>query len=496
MADSLRGLATARRAAWAVIAFAALSSACSQAPVMRTPEIALPARFKEEATPPSAARSADPLPREGWWKLYGDSELDALQRRLLEHSADLASALARYRQARAASEQLRASRFPRLDASFNTQADRQSEQRPLRVLGPNSPDEYRSTTLGFDLGYEVDLWGRVSNLVASGEALERAAAADLESARLSLQAQLADRYVALRGVDQDVELLRGTEVAYRRALDLIAQRHGGGIASGFDVARAQAQLESTRSQLKQSIAQRALIEHEIASLVGVPASGFAIAPRVAPIALPQVPAGLPSSLLQRRPDIAAAQRRVVAANASVGVARAAFFPTVTLGAQFGLQSDDIRSLLQASNVFWAVGPTLFLSLFDAGRREAEVARARAVLDEAGAKYRVVVLAAFQQVEDSLALIDRLGSAHESERAAVEAAQRSLDLASARYREGAASYLEVVTSQAATLQARRNADDLATRQRRASVQLIRALGGGWVSPGEQPGTPGPATHTGS
>ncbi len=412
--------------------------------------------------------------------LYGDAELNALQTQLVKNSPDLAAALARYQQAKAVSDQARAGLLPTLAGTANAQRDRQAELRPLRVLGPSSPDEYGSYTLGLQADYEFDLWGRIRSLVAAGAAAERAAQADLESARLSLQAQLADSYIALRGFDREAALLSQTVAAYQKALEVTTTRHDGGIASGLDVARAQTQLDATRSQEKQSLAQRAMIEHAIAALVGESASSFAIAPRLSEIALPQIPTGLPSTLLQRRPDIAAAQRRIAGANASIGVARAAFFPAVTLSALAGYQSSDSGNFIRAPNTYWAIGPSLFLTLFDGGRRQAEVARTQAVLDETGAKYRSVVLSAFQQVEDNLALLNHYRAAADAERSALAAAQRSLDFSTARYREGAVNYLEVVASQTATLQTQRNALDLDTRQRRASVQLIRALGGGWTT----------------
>ncbi|MDD5175871.1 MAG: efflux transporter outer membrane subunit [Sterolibacterium sp.] len=451
--------------------------ACSFAPPLKIPDVPAAAGYKETA-PWTTALPADDLPRDAWWTLYHDADLNALQKRLIANSPDLAAALARYQQARAISDQASSGLFPTLSGSANAQRDRQSESKPLRVLGPNSPDEYRSYTLGVEVDYEFDLWGRIRNQVASGTAAEQAAQADLESARLSLQAQLADSYIALRGFDRAVALLNDTAAAYAKALELTMTRHDAGIASGLDVARAQTQLDSSRSQAEQALAQRALLEHAIAALVGESASSFTLEPRLVDIMLPQVPAGLPSTLLQRRPDIAAAQRRIAAANASIGVAQAAFFPAVTLSALAGYQSRDIGNFIRAPNTYWAIGPSLFVTLYDAGKRQAEVARSQAVLDEAGAKYRGVVLSAFQQVEDNLALLSHYRSAADSERSAVVAAQRSLNFATTRYREGAANYLEVVTAQAATLQAQRNALDLDTRQYRASVQLIRALGGGW------------------
>ncbi len=471
------------------LALAAALGGCSYAPPLAVPYIPVASAYREEMrreeAPWTLARPADELPRDAWWTLYGDTELDALQTRLIANSPDLAAALARYQQAIAYSEQIRSGLFPRVAGSASALQNRQAEQRPLRVLGPGSPDEYGAYTLGVQIDYELDLWGRIRNQVASGTAAEQAAKADLESARLSLQAQLADHYITLRGLDRQSALFNQTVAAYAKALELTQTRHDGGIASGLDVARAQTQLDSARAQAGLTLAERALIEHAIAALVGESASSFSIEPRLADIRLPQIPAGLPSTLLQRRPDIAAAQRRIAAANATIGVARAAWFPAVTLSGVAGFQSTTGGSLLRASNVFWTLGPSLLLTLFDAGRREAELAQTQAVLDETGARYRSVVLGAFQQVEDNLALLNHYRAAAEAERSAVAAAQHSLELATSRYRDGAANYLEVVTSQAAALLAQRDALDLDTRRRRASVQLVRALGGGWSAEAASP-----------
>lgn len=269
-----------------------------------------------------------------------------------------------------------------------------------------------------------------------------------------------------------------TVATYTKALALTRERHGGGISSGLNVARAKNQRESARSQAEQVQAQRALVEHAIAALIGAPASGFSIAPRLADMSLPQVPVDLPSTLLQRRPDIAAAQRRIEAANADVGVVRAGYFPSVVLGVTGGYQSVDASNLINAPNIFWAIGSSLAVNLFDAGRRRAQEAQARAVLDEMGANYRGVVLTAFRQVEDNLALLNHYHTAARSEKDALAAVRNLLEYATNRYREGTINYLDVVASQTAALLAERNALDLETRQLRASVQLIRALGGGW------------------
>ena len=320
--------------------------------------------------------------------------------------------------------------------------------------------------------------GRVRDTVDAGRLSAQAAQADLASARLALQVQLADTYVALRGVDRAAALLDDTVQAYDKALSLTRSRHEGGLSSGLDVARAQAQLDNARAQAAQNRAQRALLEHAIAALAGESPSTFTLAPRTAALTLPDVPVEIPSTLLQRRPDIAAAQRRVAAANAGVGIARSAFFPSIHLGAQYGYQSVDSGGWLSAPNAAWAIGPSLFFDLFDFGKRKARVDEARAALDLSGAQYRGVVLAAFQQVEDDLALLHHYRDAETAEKSAAAAAQRALDLATGRYREGAVSYLDVVQAQTTALQAQRDALDLETRQLRASVALVRALGGGW------------------
>lgn len=463
-----------RRVELTIVAALALAG-CSLAPKLELPEVPVADSYQEPA-PWSQAAPADQLPRDAWWQPYGDQELNTLQARLIDNSPDLQAALARYQQAKAFADQLRSGLFP----SFALRADgaraRQSETSP--PTGQASPRHYNSYGTGVEATYEVDLWGRVRNDINAGKFEAGAAAADLESARLSLQAQLADYYIALYGLDREAALLGDTVAAYDRALSLTKERHQAGIVSGLDVARAQTQLETARSQNSQNQAQRATLEHAIAVLVGESPSTFSLTPRSAPLQLPQIPRDVPANLLQRRPDIAAAQRRTAAANASVGVARAAYFPAITLSGVYGFESNRSSDWLTAPNAAWSVGPSILLELFDAGRRRARVAQARAVLDEAGASYRGVVLGAFQEVEDSLALLHHYGNAAESERSAVTSAQQSLEFAMNRYREGAVSYLEVVQSQTTALNTQREALDLETRQLRASVALIRALGGGW------------------
>ncbi|MDY6946092.1 MAG: efflux transporter outer membrane subunit [Pseudomonadota bacterium] len=463
-----------RRVELSIVAALALAG-CSLGPELQLPDVPLAGAYQEPA-PWTQAAPADRLPRDGWWQPFGDAELNRLQAQLVQNSPDLQAALARYQQAQAFADQLRSGLLPSLGLRADGARARQSETNP--PAGRSAPRYYNSYGVGIEATYEVDLWGRVRNDVSAGRLEAQAAAADLESARLSLQAQLADYYIAIWGLDREAALLADTVEAFDRAVSLTKERHEAGIVSGLDVARSQTLLDTARSQRSQNQARRATLEHAIAVLVGESPSQFSLAPRSVPLQLPPIPADVPANLLQRRPDIAAAQRRAAAANASVGVASAAFFPAITLNGIYGFQSNRSSDWLTAPNAAWSVGPSILLELFDAGRRRARVEQARAVLDEQGALYRAVVLGAFQEVEDSLALLHHYGNAAESERSAVTSAQRSLDFAMNRYREGAVSYLEVVQSQTTALDARRNALDLETRQLRASVALIRALGGGW------------------
>ena len=463
------------RGATILLSIVAALAGCSLAPVYDKPAVDVPETFKE-AGPWAPATPADQVDRGAWWTQYGDATLDELEARLVQANPDLAAAADRYAQARALAAQARGELFPEVSAGAYATKNRQSDNRPLR--SSSQPDEYRDNYLAGQIGYELDLWGRVRNLVAAGAANAQASAADLASVRLSLQAELANDYVNLREFDALARLLTDTVDAYGKALELTQNRYRGGIASGLDVSRAQTQLDTARAQRVDLLARRAIYEHAIASLVGTPASKFSVEAKVVDLPIPQVPVGLPSTLLERRPDVAAAERRAAAANAQIGVARAAFFPSITLTATGGYQSTGGADWLAAPNSVWSIGPRALLTLFDAGRREAEVKRARAVFDEAGQRYRGVALGAFQQVEDNLALLRLLGEEAQEQDAAVAAAQHTLNLALDRYRNGAVNYLEVVTAQTAMLQAQSAALALKHRRLLASIGLVRALGGGW------------------
>ncbi|PXV57373.1 efflux transporter, outer membrane factor (OMF) lipoprotein, NodT family [Dyella jiangningensis] len=461
----------------AIIAATLVLGACSMAPTYKPPEAPV-AEHYQSAGPWTTAQPSDQLPREGWWTLYGDERLNGLEQQLIDHNPDLAAAFASYQQSRDYLAQVRADLFPQISVGAGAQRNRASLNSPLH--GPTSPEYYDLYSATAQASYEVDLWGRVRDNVAAGRASMQASAADLASVRLSLEASLADSYVQLVGVDRQIDLLQKTVDAYQRALQLTTTLHEGGAVSGLDVDRAQTQLASTRSQLSQTKAQRDVLLHAIASLVGQPASSFTLDAKTDLPSLPVIPVGLPSTLLERRPDIAAAERRTAEANAQIGVARSAFFPSLTLSANGGYTSGAWGNLLNAPSTLWALGPNLLLNVFDGGRRRAQVASAHAAFDEASARYRSTALAAFQQVEDNQSLLKNYGNALVDQQDATAAADRTLKLSTALYKQGANSYLDVVTAQVDSLNAHLGLLSLQTNQLRASVQLVRALGGGWQS----------------
>ena len=466
-----------RLSALPAVVVAVAISGCALAPRYQAPTVTAPASYGEVGDWQAAA-PGDTLARGAWWERYGDPTLDALETRLQNASPDLAAAAARYAQARALAAEANAGLFPYVGSAGLATRDRQSDNRPLRSA--SQPAEYRDYALGAAAAYEVDLWGRVRNLAAVGRANAQAAAADFENVRLSLAAELANDYLTLRGLDVEVRLLQGTVDAYQKALELARSRHDGGIASGLDVARAETQLDTAAAQLTDVKARRALFEHAIARLVGEASPGFAVAELSELPAIPPIPLGVPSTLVERRADVAAAERRTAAANAAIGVARAAYFPRLTLTASGGFESTGTAGWLSAPNQLWAVGPLAALTLFDAGARHAEVFRTRSVLAEATERYRATVLTAFEEVADSLALLALLQQESAQQQRAASAAQRALSLATNRYTEGAVNYLEVVVAQTAALQADRAVLGLEVRRLTASVGLIRGLGGGWSS----------------
>jgi NodT family efflux transporter outer membrane factor (OMF) lipoprotein len=425
------------------------------------------------------AQPSDELPRGSWWRLFGDKKLNELQEKMELNNPTLAIAVARYDQSTAYVRQLGAAQFPSLDADAGFTRNRQSDHRPLR--NPNQPEFYNSNTVSTLLNYELDLWGRIRNSIAAGQATAQASAADLESTRLSLHALLAEHYIRLRNVDAQSNLLAESIKVFEKNLTFVENRHSGGIASGLDVARAETQVNIVRAELSELKIQRAVYEHAIASLVGESATAFKI-PSVLDLDLikpPRIPVGLPSTLLQRRPDIASAERKAEAANARIGVAKAAFFPSISLsGSLIGFQNAGGSDLLTAPNLFWSIGPRVFFNIFDGNLRQSQVDQAKAVLDQAGQEYRAVVLQAFQQVEDELVRLKYLKQQIMEQNAAAISAHKAETLANYRYKNGAVTYLEVSTAQTVALQAERGLLALRAQSLVASVGLIRGLGGGW------------------
>lgn len=463
----------------ALLAGAASITACSLAPDYHVPETPAQDAYKESDTHGvwRSAEPADARARGAWWQVFGDPQLDDLQQRAAQANQDLRAALARFEQARAEAAYARAGFFPSIDLNASSTKQRMSRNRPQNTSSSNL-GVYTDNLLTADLSYELDFWGRVRNGAISANALARASAADLQAAQLSLQAELATNYFLLRSYDAEQKLLEDTVVAYEKALELTTHRFRGGAAAEVDVTQAQTQLETARAQALETRLKRAQLEHAIAVLVGEGTQNFTLAPRPLDVAAPVIPAGLPSTLLQRRPDIAAAERRVAAANADIGVARAAYFPVFSLGASFGYEGGNGGSWLTAPSRLWSLGPAATLPLFDGGARGSLSDRAWARYDEVVAGYRQSVLNAFREVEDNLAAQRLLEQEGHHQAAAVKAAERTLFHANQRYTGGAVNYLEVVTAQNAALEAQRSLVDVTVRRLNASVLLIKALGGEW------------------
>ena len=452
---------------------ALLLSGCSLAPDYHRPAIGVASTYMEVPTGWTTAAPAAEAPPAAWWESFGDPLLTALEVRIEGANPSLAAAVARYDEAVGALHEARADLYPQIDANGSALRTRVPANRPLAVTGSTTYNEYQ---VGPSLSWEIDLFGRVRNTIRANRAQAVASAADVAGMRLALQASLATAYFQMRGLDAREGLLAQTVAAYQRAYDLTVTRHDGGIGTGLDVSRARTQLATARAEISEVRQQRAAYEHAIAALVGEPASSFSVAPDAHQPDAPSFPSGTPSTLLQRRPDIDAAERRVFAANAQIGVARAALYPTLSLAGNAGGETTG-PNILSAASGFWALGPaSLALNLFDGGARRARVRIARAQFDEAAANYKQTVLTAFREVEDDLALGRDLVQETKDQHDAATSADKTLDLALIRYRDGASDYLDVVTAQTAALDAERALLDLRTRQLTTAVDSVRALGG--------------------
>jgi NodT family efflux transporter outer membrane factor (OMF) lipoprotein len=454
------------------IALLALS-ACAPKTTYVRPTVEIAPAFRESADW-KPAQPADDVLRGNWWELYGDPELNALEAQIDVSSQTLKAAAAQFAQARALVRGTRANLYPTVDVVPSAVRSESSGNRAASTFHQAAND----FILPIDVSYEVDVWGRIRGTITASQANAQASAADLEAARLSLHAELAADYFTLRGIDRDRELLAAAVESFSKALELTQNRFQGGIASQADVAQAETVLETTRAQAVDVTVARAALEHAIAVLIGKPPSALTIAAAPMAAAPPAMPAAVPSELLERRPDIAAAERRVAAANAQVGVANAAFFPRLLLSAAAGFESSPLGSLFSGTSLFWAVGPQLAVNVFDGGRRRAVSDQALAVQDQETAVYRQTVLVAFREVEDQLAALKILDEEAAIQRRAVDAAERSLTQATNRYRGGIASYLEVTIAQTVALNNQRTAAGILTRRMNASVLLLKGLGGGW------------------
>ncbi len=507
-----------------VSSFAVLTS-CSFAPIYSVPNVGESNTDKWRDDPWVEAKPSDATDKGQWWKLFNDAYLDQLEETLEKGSPSLAIALAKYDQATAYLKQAESQELPTVDASGSTTQNRQSRNRPLR--GSNQPDYYNAYTGMLTTNYEIDFWGRVRGLVASAKAQAQASAGDLQTEKLSLQSKLAQIYFQLRGNDKQIAVLAESIKAYDRALVLIKNRYEAGIASGVDLARAQTQLSTAKAEVSELSIQRALYEHAIAVLVGAPSQAFTVAPTysvraelaapfvnaanyaskgaqnertesgrardsssISPEELasylkalqvvdpPQVPTALPSTLLQRRPDVAAAERRAAAANQRIGVAKAAFYPSFSIGASAGYQNTGGPAWMSEPNSVWSIGPAASFNLFDNGLRRAQLSIAKSALEQSGGEYRLVVLTAFQQVEDAMVKLKEYKVETRDRALAAFAADRAMRLSTSRYKDGAVNYLEVITAQTAALQAERSLITLDTSRLITSIELIKALGGGW------------------
>jgi NodT family efflux transporter outer membrane factor (OMF) lipoprotein len=460
-----------RRSLTAVVAL--LCAGCMVGPDYRKPSAPMTPAYKEDAGW-KVAKPQDHLPRGKWWEIFADPQLNALEEQVSEANQNLKVAEARFRQARALTSFFRASLFPTVSAGISADSLRKSRNAPSGGTGAST----RDFLLNGDVSYELDLWGRIRRSVASARNEAQATAADLETARLSLQAELALDYFELRSADAQQRLLDDTVKAFQEALQFTTNRFEGGAAPLSDVAQARTQLETTQVQATDVAVQRAQFEHAIATLIGKPPAVFSLLSAPLDLTPPNIPVGVPSELLERRPDIAAAERRVAEANEQIGIAKAAFFPTVTLDALLGFESSSMHNWIGWPSFLWAVGSTLAQTIFDAGRRRATSDAAVAAYDGTVAAYRQATLDAFQQVEDNLAALRILERETEQQERAVVSAKQSLTLFSNRYKGGVDTYLQVITAQTVTLANQRNQVDILRRRMDASVLLVKALGGGW------------------
>lgn len=449
---------------------------CAVGPKYKTPATLTPPAYKELANWKTAEPNDQNLGG-NWWEVFNDPQLNALEQQVNVSNQNLKAAVAQYRQARAALRYNRADYYPTITADPSAVREKYSENRPASTAVSRGIT-FNDFTVPFNLSYQVNAWGRVSKNVEYYREQAQASAADLAVVNLSLHALLAVDYFAARSLDAEGKLLQDTVKQYEQALQLNEDRYHGGVGSEVEVEQARTILETTRAQAIDVGVARAQYEHAVATLIGKPPADFSLPPLPIATPPPPIPVGIPSQLLERRPDIAAAERRVAAANAQIGLAKLAYYPVISLFASGGFDSAQISTLLEGPSAIWAVGATAAETIFDGGRRRAASDEAKAGYDYAVANYRETTLSAFQQVEDNLAGLRVLENEAAVQATAVDAAKRSLDLSVTRYEGGVTSYLEVITAQNATLTDEVTAVNILGRRMASAVMLIEALGGGW------------------
>jgi len=449
---------------------------CAVGPKYQTPTVPTPPAYKEIGNWKTAQPGDDKLDG-NWWEIFHDQQLNALEQQINVSNQNLKAAVAQYQGARAALRYARADYYPTVTTDPFAMRERYSANLPASA---NRGLTFNDFALPVDLSYQVNAWGRVSRNVESYREQTQASAADLAVVNLTMHADLAVDYFAARALDAEQKLLQDTVAQYQQALQFNEDRYQGGLASEVEVEQARTILETTRAQLVDVGVARAQYEHAAAVLVGKAPADFTLPPLPLTTPPPPIPVGVPSELLERRPDIAGAERRVASANAQVGLARTAYYPLVNLVASGGLESGALASLVQGPSALWAVAGSAMYTIFDAGRRRAEKDQAKAAYDSSVASYRQTVLSAFQQVEDNLAALQVLEHEAGVQATAVQSAQRSLNLSNMRYEGGATSYLEVITAQNAALSDEVTAVNILGRRMASAVLLIEALGGGWDS----------------
>ncbi|HUJ71068.1 MAG TPA: efflux transporter outer membrane subunit [Verrucomicrobiae bacterium] len=468
-----------------VVAASVLMAGCAVGPDYKRPDATatMPGAYSGATNQWKVATPQAHLPKGNWWEMFRDAELNRLETNAAVANQQLKAAIAAFDQARALADVSRSGLFPHLGLAPSATRQGDSLNRPIngQAAGTNQTFTYNTFTVPLDLTYEVDIWGRVRRSVESSRSQEQASADDLETIKLAIQAEVATDYFALRSLDAQTALLRSDIDVFQKSLELTQNRRSGGIASDLDVAQAETVLKTTQAEIPGTILQRAQFEHALAALTGQPASTFTVAERPLDAAPPVIPPGLPSALLERRPDISAAERRMAAANANIGVAKAAFFPTIQFNGLGGFESLNAGTVFNWQSRFWSVGPSFTMPLFDAGQNRANLRFARAAYDEAVANYRQIVLAAFADVEDNLAAQNLLAIQCDAEIAALQAARKQLEIANNRYRAGLVTYLEVATAQNTALGVEITTVQLRGQQLAAAVGLVKSLGGGWQQP---------------